>query len=439
MEDLEYRGEWWLAEEGEEERVAGILEFDPDEGGTLELIGSFGGFDRGPYGEVDLIKGHTTDGKIVTLQDCFIHHSGLSGTMQTQSVTVRKVFTGVQFSGGDLELDKVCISFPLLELWTATEIFGIPEGQMSGAEVGEFDEVEAELENANIRLNIAPSQQVNRYKGMDITQQAYFAIEPGEPLSISEYIDDYIRHIQHLICLAIGEPVNPDDVKGYFENDGETERIQISYQVSHLPEVPNKKHPHKLQFNLRDIDFEEALLNWFEDADGAEMAHNLYFGTQYNNTMFEENKFLSLVIALESYQSYLFPDHRLMDEDEYDELHGDILETIPDGAEAKERIDNLLGSIGNKGSLRDQLSMVFYEYEDILEALIDMEEVIKDARDGRHNIAHGLGKEYDLDELGDTARLLQVVLEAIYLSAIGLDPEFIKEKLAENRKYILNS
>lgn len=438
MEELEYRGEWWLADENEEDRVGGILEFDPDEGGNLELIGSFGDFGSGTFGEYDLIKGHTTDGKIVTLQDCYVNQSGLSGTMQTQSVSVQKVFTGVQFSDGDLELDKVCLSFPLLEMWTATNIIGVPDGQMSGAEIGEFDEIEAELENANIRLNITPSQMMNRYEGMEITQQAYFCIEPDEPLTVSEFINDYIRHLQHFVCLAIGEPVNPTDVKGYFEHGGETERIQISYQVSDLPEVPNKKHPHKLQFNLRDIDFEEAIQNWFEDAEGAEMTHNLYFGTQYNKTMFEENKFLSLVIALESYQSYLFPDHRLMDEDEYSELHDDILDMIPDDAEAKGRIDDLLGSIGNKGSLGDQLEMVFYEHEEILEDLIDMNDVIQDAKNGRHTIAHGLEREYDVSELGDTARLLQVVIEAIFLNAVGLGNEFVKEKLTENRKYILN-
>lgn len=115
--------------------------------------------------------------------------------MQSQSVSVQKVFTGVQFSDGDLKLDKMCLSFPLLEMWTATNIIGVPEGQMSGAEIGEFDEVEAELENANIRLNITPSQMMNRYEGMDITQQAYFCIEPDEPLTVSEFIDDYIRHL----------------------------------------------------------------------------------------------------------------------------------------------------------------------------------------------------------------------------------------------------
>jgi hypothetical protein len=279
---------------------------------------------------------------------------------------VRKVFTGVLFSGGDLELEQVCLSFPLLGMWTATNTVHVPEGKISGATISKFDSIEAELDNVTIRLNTVPSQSIKQWKGIEITQQAYFCIEPDEPMVFNDYIDDYIRHLQHFICLAIGEPVNPVNVKGYYDHDGETERMDITYQVSHLPEVPEKKHPHRLQFNLQDINFEESLQNWFRDADGAEMLHNLYFGTQYNKTMFEENKFISLVIALESYQSYLFPDHQLMERAEYDELHEEVLNTISDDAAAKERIENLLDSIGNKGSLHKQLSMVFYEYEDIL-------------------------------------------------------------------------
>lgn len=42
------------------------------------------------------------------------------------------------------------------------------------------------------------------------------------------------------------------------------------------------------------------------------------------------NRFLSPAIAIEGYQSYLFPDYHLMDQDEYDDLHGEIMHTIPD-------------------------------------------------------------------------------------------------------------
>lgn len=173
MDELEYRGNWWLADEDEEKQVAGVLEFDPDDGGTLELIGSFDNFGNNRSREVDLINGVTTDGKLVTLQDCFVNQSGISSTMQTQSCNVRNVFTDVLFSGGDLELEKVCVSFPLLEMWTTSNIVHRPEGQLTGAEISKFDEVEAELDEATIRLNITPTQNMEEWYGIEITQQAY--------------------------------------------------------------------------------------------------------------------------------------------------------------------------------------------------------------------------------------------------------------------------
>jgi hypothetical protein len=438
MNSLEYRGEWWLAEEDKEDRVAGVLEFNPNDGGELELIGAFDGFGHSHSREVDFINGRTTDGKAVTLQDCLIDYNSISGTLQTQSCKVGMVFTGVLFSEDELELKKVCVSFPLLEMWTTTNTVHTPEGQVIGAEISEFETKVAQLDNATIRLNITQSHQHRQWKGIEITQQAYFCIELDEPNTFDVYLNDYIRHLQHFICLAVGEPVTPVDLAGYYEHDGGTHKTDIVYQVSHRPEVPDKKHPSRVQFYLHDINFEEALQNWFEDAEGGKMLHNLYFGTQYNESMFQEYDFLSLVIALEHYQSYLFPDHRLMAKDEYDDLRKQIHEMIPDDAAAKKRIDDLLRSIGNQESLHDQLSMVLYEYEDILEDLIDIEQIIRDAKNSRHNIAHGLENNYDLNELSDTARKLRVVIESILLKTVGLDPDHIKGKLQKNRSHILN-
>lgn len=440
MQTFEYRGEWWLPED-EDDRVAGVLEFNPETGGELNLIGKFGGHVHGPTGEVEVIHGEVTEGKKVTLRDCFIHQADrTTGTADThmQEVSARKCFSDVLFPGGDIEFDKVKLFFPLLELWSARNTVVTPEGGVWGAEFAQFDPIEATLENASIKFNFENDQHYETWKGIELTQIAYLEVKPDQTLLFDDYLDKYVRQLQQFLCLAIGEPVNPKRVTGYFDSDGETHAVDVAYQVAYLPEVPERKHPGDLQFNLQEIDFEEALQNWFENSRDAETLHNLYFGTQYNNDMFEENKFLSLVIALESYQDYLFPDHQLMDSDEFSRLHDQIMDTIPDEAGAKERIDDLLRSIGNKGSLHDQLSMVFYEYEDILAELIEIDDVIRNAKNGRHNIAHGLGNSYDLNDLANTAQKLEVVIEAILLDAIGLDSGSITEKLQQNRQYILN-
>lgn len=69
-EKFEYQGYWWLPGAGED-KVPGILKFDPDNGATLNLLGSLKGFE-GLIDPLDpeIILGLSSDGKLITLKDC---------------------------------------------------------------------------------------------------------------------------------------------------------------------------------------------------------------------------------------------------------------------------------------------------------------------------------------------------------------------------------
>lgn len=455
MEEIEYRGEWWIPDpetdewvpEDADDRTAGVLEFDPDNGGELDLIGTLTGIGEPPK-EIDIIHGQVTNGEFVTLRDCFLSQSGtsISGTtMRNQTAHIGQVFSNGLFEGGEPEFTELKLTYPLLEMWTRADTVVQqmpPEYDHFGAQIESREPVIAKLDDAEVKLSIANKTKNHEWKGVEITQTAQLTIIPDEELTFSEYLNDYVRHIQHFLCLAVGEPVNPDTITGCNPSNDENKdkhKVDIAYQVPHLLEVPEKKHPNKVLFSLKDIEFEHALQQWFENANGAQTLHNLYFGTVYNGDMFEENRFLSLAIAIEGYQSYLFPDHRLMAKSQYDDLHDDVMDTIPDDSPVRDRIDGLLNSIGNHPSLRNQIEMVFNEYDDILPEIIDVDDIAKRTTDNRHYLAHALEDGSDSATLGSLARTLQVVIEAFLLDAIGLNSEFIIEKLQQNRKYYLNN
>jgi hypothetical protein len=55
----------------DEDEVPGILKFDPDDGATLDLLGSL----KGLEGVIDLLEpeiilGRSSNGKLITLKDC---------------------------------------------------------------------------------------------------------------------------------------------------------------------------------------------------------------------------------------------------------------------------------------------------------------------------------------------------------------------------------
>ncbi|PSP37983.1 hypothetical protein BRC71_08405 [Halobacteriales archaeon QH_7_65_31] len=454
MDEIEYRGEWWIPDENTDEwvpeedakRTAGVLEFNSNDGGDLDLLGTLTDIGDPPR-EVDTIHGIASNGEFITLRNCFVGQSGLSikgTTMRNQQVHVGQVFSNGLYKNGEPEFQQLRVTYPLLEMWSRLESVVAkipPEYDTFAAELHEVDPITAQLNEAEIKVSVKNESKNHNWQGVELSQTAQITITPEAELPFSEYLNEYVRHIQHFLSLALGEPLNPDTVTGINPSDEEGKekhKTDIAYQVSHLHDVPDRKHPSKVLFSLSDIDFEEAIRQWFDSARNAQSLHNLYFGTVYNEDMFEENRFLSLAIAIEGFQSYLFPDHRLMPKDPYDELHSNIMDTIPDDSSVRDRIDGLLNSIGHQPSLRDQITMVFDEYDDILPELIDEDDVISRTVKNRHRLAHALEGEFDTAALGRLARTLQVVIEAFLMHEIGLESEFIVEKLQNNRKHFLN-
>src|SRR3954464_481988 len=70
MERFEYQGFWWLPGTSDS-RVPGTLIFDPEEGITLNLLGSLSGLDGVSVPlEPELILGLSSDGRTITLKEC---------------------------------------------------------------------------------------------------------------------------------------------------------------------------------------------------------------------------------------------------------------------------------------------------------------------------------------------------------------------------------
>jgi hypothetical protein len=69
---FQIQGMWWMPEDPETQ-VPGTLTFDPDHVATLELLGTFkkGLEELGSYPSLKLMLGFSTDGKSITLRECF--------------------------------------------------------------------------------------------------------------------------------------------------------------------------------------------------------------------------------------------------------------------------------------------------------------------------------------------------------------------------------
>ena len=144
--------------------------------------------------------------------------------------------------------------------------------------------------------------------------------------------------------------------------------------------------------------------------------------------MYLEFEFLSLVIALESYYDHLVSDPHIMDPDAFTEFRQSIADATPAGP-ARERVLNLVRSIGNYPPLSTQLEAVTSEYADILHPFIDVDSVVSEATDIRHKLAHGYA-EPENDDMMDLLPRLAVIVDTILYHVIGLNRDHIQQILA---------
>lgn len=147
------------------------------------------------------------------------------------------------------------------------------------------------------------------------------------------------HHMQNLLSLLIGEPVNVLEVYGYVEN---SEPIEIYFLNQKFEENYESVLPPYMLLCLRDIKdmFDSFLKNWFNKVNLIEPIFNLYFSTLYNNHMYLEQRFLNLIQALESYHRRIKNNNDISIEDH------------------KKRIENILNSVNEKykGWLKSKLS-----------------------------------------------------------------------------------
>lgn len=187
--------------------------------------------------------------------------------------------------------------------------------------------------------------------------------------------------------------------------------------------------PQEMLFTLKDIadKFELLLRNWFNKTDKLGPVYDLYFGALYNPHMYLQQRFLSLVQALESYHRRLMRTYELVEED-----HRKRMEAIL--ASAPEAHRDWLASrlkYANEPTLRVRLHEIFAKCSFIMSKIVAKEDAfIEKVVATRHYLTHFDPELEDRsakdDALHYVTEKLRVMMEACLLEEIGLEPDVIE-------------
>ena len=377
-EGFEYQGHWWTPEEPDE-KLPGILRFDPEEGATLSLFGSL----RVPEGEDGIpILGLAMDNTPITLTNLNWPPTIPiipSGTLKFDSSSIHAgmVIVGEHFQRKEeVGFERLIVEYLHLDTWAG----------VSGFEIAYIDDpdthpitVRHELPEP-IAADVGGEYKVNLFFGSGleasprpftqatITQVAELVISFPEkkPLRV---LTDIAYRLQHLISLGTRRSAFPVAMWGATGAVGEAWRQGIHYRtLGRTGTVKDRPERHEMLFSLLDLPggFGPAIERWLARSEVLDPVYQLYLGTVYNPQMFLEQRFLNLTQALEAYHRRTTTTLDLP-EDEHERRMESILGAVP-----KEHVTWLEGKLrySNELNLRKRIKHILNGHPQTVSAVV---------------------------------------------------------------------
>ncbi len=486
MEAFEYYGEWWIPNDSEHlNSVAGILRFNPIEGGSLELIGgdfsheAFELFSVQPpdspwriYSResFDLIWGFTSKGQPVTLHICTKISSAWAKHYTGGKFHIGVIFIGCLFSKPeDMIFERMIVCYSYLRDWLRLTGFENTKKRLEGNKweirinYDSPDPVEINLGDFNISFhNRVRSSDSDHSQRIDIEENAFAEFRPTKPLHYDGYQDTLLYYFRNFLSLATDVAVVPVMVFGVTSNyesiDGDDDdvkphkakEIQIFYRAKGA-DIPTSDSFLKIKvFSYTEVatGFEKYLGKWFEKSTQLRIVHDLYFGITYIPSIYVHVKLLTLAQALEAYHRRLYGGQYLT-EDQYESVLKTLVNAIPDEVSADHR-SSLANAVkyGYQYSLRKRLQLIFQQvlkdYEDIVIKLFGEKKLQKIFIDkfvnARNDFTHYPEDMEELDksklrEIRDLIEMADLLMKLCFFAEMGFSPDLVRKIVANNTKF----
>ncbi|WP_147441089.1 HEPN domain-containing protein [Halorubrum sp. Atlit-26R] len=456
----EFEGYWWTPE-SEDRKVPGTLEYDPDTGITLRLLSTLKKEGNIPKSDstatrYDRILGKTTEEENITLIDCPLSKTSGIGGAKTEQYIANELLIGHCFTDS-IEFSRIQIKSDLIDAWAERPATSFDSSVLERADgkgpvkgqVGDTFEIkgetletlDAEVEIGTVKLKNNITTNLRRRGGGEITDKCFFEIvfqSGAEPYEVSL---DYVKKIEDFVTLALGEECWAEQLIG-IGTDGDTE-IEILYPPQETPKEASKIHPYKTNFILPDIsdNYESVIQNWFDISNRYSQSLNLYFSTRYNNRMYVNNEFFSLVQSIEVYhrRNENF-DGIYVDPEEFEDYYDELCETV------RSDFDNSFSQHLKKGSFKyaneyslakrmDEL--VQRVTEDFEELPLEFESNIRPIVNARNNLTHEGDAGVSTAKLFDFSQVLKALLESLILIDIGINKDQIQDRLSQRYENLI--
>ena len=411
IKEFEYSGKWWLPDKSDDQ-IFGTLKYSPVNGAILDLIDSFKkNRDINLLLQPDIILGNSSDFEKITLHKCFETSFNISSSGSTSSSFYTNiVFIGQHFlKQEELKFKNLSVNYPYFEEWSKTSVFkGLRNQEVKQYEV-KFevpDPIEAKIDNFKISFVHIFNVSGDWLREVSLKHSTFIKIEPEHELHFEEY-QNILYHLQNFLSLATMRAIYPLSIKATTEqnkiispfSNGKVHypSIDIFYNVIGKQDLSKKLTHYDMLFTFENISdhFETYIQNWFSAAELLKPVYDLFFGTLYNPSMYLEQKFLSLVQAIETYHRRTMKNFELPEE-KHEKRIKEILDTAP------EMYKNWLKwklKYTNEPPLKQRIGDILEAYSEVLDRFIGDKKSFVDKTVGTRNYLthHPLAYLFSMD------------------------------------------
>lgn len=441
----EIEGYWRLP--GHEDVLAGTLRHTPEEGAVLSLLGTFAGGGVFPAGDPALIVGVGLNGKPVSLFECQWGGGSLTNGVGSEAYTARLVAVGVSYdTTRSLTLKSLAFRCTDLETWVGynglTHDFGGDPRWVSARYELPQPLVVDLPEGFQVKLDYRVSSKAENHPSLSfsIKEEGWIVIEAPDEVEAAE-LWTRAERIRDFLSLAVGRPVYFTAFEGTSEAatwDLEGRRHYkpiVLYRTWEQESPPQRPlHPHEgplLPLSALGGRLGRALTVWLERSELLEPVVDLYFSTLYEPTVHLQRHFLLLAQAAETYHRRTTDDTDVPVADHEARMSA-VLGAVPEEYR-RWLLDRLRYS--NEVSLRKRLRALVDRFADVLEGYVARGSFVSKVVDTRNYLTHydasGTPNRVDgFTAFFDLIYKLRTLLEACFLSDLGLDNAEIKRILA---------
>lgn len=307
MESIQARGVWWLPA-SPDKRVAGTLEFHPDKGIELSLIGSFSGstasFEPTTHELIHGIVEPNSFGRLITLQRCFQTRFtfGFPGFM-TETLLATVAFGGNRHlvDETDFLFKSATVRMVWLDDWVTNSGIrnlkrdGLPDGAHFGISYTPWPPLQSDVGSARIRL-FPQFGATHQHHAVDFKENIALEVELFHPSGFDNLSRDYLWPLQALLSLACDRTTPVKELRLRGQNGDEEVNTLYQPVFRHRDREPTRLNPHDCLVPFSDVanGFPSMICRWLDFCNSARATVELFFASEYGRPNYVETFFSTM-------------------------------------------------------------------------------------------------------------------------------------------------